>query len=113
MGCHFPSPGDLPDPGTEPASPAWQADPIVIVKILAPVFKRQLEVGVGAGGGCVTNFSVHLLCCSIPQGQRDTPVPSSLLPSPAPVVSAVAVLTALSTSGSYVAGFQEVPSCFL
>ena len=22
----FPSPGDLPDPGIEPASPAWQAD---------------------------------------------------------------------------------------
>ena len=22
----FPSPGDLPDPGTEPMSPAWQAD---------------------------------------------------------------------------------------
>ena len=24
-GCHFPSPGDLPDPGIEPASPALQA----------------------------------------------------------------------------------------
>ena len=22
----FPAPGDLPDPGTEPVSPAWQAD---------------------------------------------------------------------------------------
>ena len=22
----LPSPGDLPDPGTEPVSPAWQAD---------------------------------------------------------------------------------------
>ena len=22
----FPSPGDIPDPGTEPVSPAWQAD---------------------------------------------------------------------------------------
>ena len=26
MGCHFPSPGDLPDPGIEPGSPAFQAD---------------------------------------------------------------------------------------
>ena len=26
MGCHFLSPGDLPDPGIEPASPALQAD---------------------------------------------------------------------------------------
>ena len=26
VGCHFPSPGDLPDPGIEPGSPAFQAD---------------------------------------------------------------------------------------
>ena len=26
MGCHFPSPGDLPNPGIKPASPALQAD---------------------------------------------------------------------------------------
>ena len=25
-GLTFPSPGDLPDPGIKPASPAWQAD---------------------------------------------------------------------------------------
>ena len=25
-GLLLPSPGDLPDPGVEPASPAWQAD---------------------------------------------------------------------------------------
>ena len=25
-GLPFPSPGDLPDPGIEPRSPAWQAD---------------------------------------------------------------------------------------
>ena len=25
-GLPFPSPGDLPDPGRKPASPAWQAD---------------------------------------------------------------------------------------
>ena len=26
MGCHFPSAGDLPDPGIEPGSPTFQAD---------------------------------------------------------------------------------------
>ena len=26
VGCHFPSPGDLPDPGIEPGSPEVQAD---------------------------------------------------------------------------------------
>ena len=26
VGCHFLSPGDLPDPGIKPKSPAWQAD---------------------------------------------------------------------------------------
>ena len=26
VGCHFPSPGDLPDPGIKPQSPAFQAD---------------------------------------------------------------------------------------
>ena len=33
VGCHFPTPGDLPDPGTEPASPAsptFQAEPPVV-----------------------------------------------------------------------------------
>ena len=25
-GLPFPSPGDLPDPGIKPASPAWQVD---------------------------------------------------------------------------------------
>ena len=26
MGCHLPSPGDLPHPGIEPGSPTFQAD---------------------------------------------------------------------------------------
>ena len=26
MGCHFPSPGELPDPGIEPGYPTFQAD---------------------------------------------------------------------------------------
>ena len=28
-GLPFPSPGDLPNPGTEPASVAWQADSLL------------------------------------------------------------------------------------
>ena len=29
MGCHFLHPGDLPDPGTKPRSPALQADTLL------------------------------------------------------------------------------------
>ena len=29
-GLPFPSPGDLPDPGIEPASPAWQGDSLLL-----------------------------------------------------------------------------------
>ena len=29
-GLPFPSPGDLPDPGTEPASLSWQADSLLV-----------------------------------------------------------------------------------
>ena len=28
VGCHFPSPGDLPNPGIEPGSPTFQADAV-------------------------------------------------------------------------------------
>ena len=38
-GLPFPSPGDLPDPGTEPESPAWQ-DTETQVKYLAQVLKQ-------------------------------------------------------------------------
>ena len=30
VGCHLPSPGDLPHPGTEPKSPAVQADSLLL-----------------------------------------------------------------------------------
>ena len=41
----FPSPGDLPDPGIEPTSPAWQADssPQPPGKIQKPCYKREGE----------------------------------------------------------------------
>ena len=32
VGCHFPSSGDLPDPGIEPGSPAFQADALTSEK---------------------------------------------------------------------------------
>ena len=35
-GLPFPSPGDLPDPGVEPGSPALQADALPSVVILGP-----------------------------------------------------------------------------
>jgi len=36
-GWPFPSPGDLPNPGNEPVSPAWQADflPLRTSEVLA------------------------------------------------------------------------------
>ena len=34
-GLLFPSPGDLPDPGIEPMSPALQADPLPTEPVLA------------------------------------------------------------------------------
>ena len=33
-GLPFPSPGDLPDPGTEPTSPAWQVDSLPGMHVL-------------------------------------------------------------------------------
>ena len=66
------------------------------------------------GGGLVSLTSQCTCCAALPRRVKEcTPVPSSLLSSPAPVVSEVAVVTALITSGSYTTALQEVPSCFL
>ena len=35
-GLPFPSPGDLPDPGIEPVSPAWQEDSLLLSRWEAP-----------------------------------------------------------------------------
>ena len=34
----FPSPGDFPDPGIKPDSPAWQADSLPLSHLGSPVF---------------------------------------------------------------------------
>ena len=34
VGCHFFSPGDLPDPGIKPASPALQVDSLLLCEPL-------------------------------------------------------------------------------
>ena len=36
-GLPFPSPGDLPDPGTEPVSPAWQVDSLPLSHLGCPL----------------------------------------------------------------------------
>ena len=36
IGMPFPSPGDPPDPGTEPTSPAWQADSLPLSHLGSP-----------------------------------------------------------------------------
>ena len=35
-GLPFPSQGDLPNPGTEPTSPAWQADSLPVSRLGSP-----------------------------------------------------------------------------
>ena len=35
-GLPFPSPGDLPDPGIKPASPAWQVDSLPLSHLGSP-----------------------------------------------------------------------------
>ena len=37
-GLPFPSPGDLPDPGIEPGSPALQADSLLTELLVLPVY---------------------------------------------------------------------------
>ena len=46
MGCHAPPPGDLPNPGIEPRSPALQAD-----SLSSEPPGRLMNTGVGGGGG--------------------------------------------------------------
>ena len=41
-GLPFPSPGYLPDPGIEPASPAWQADPLPLSHLGSPYVLLQV-----------------------------------------------------------------------
>ena len=40
-GLSFPSPGDLPDPGIEPMSPAWQVDSLPLSHLASPLKAYQ------------------------------------------------------------------------
>ena len=44
MGCRFVFPGDLPDPGIEPRSPALQADSLASKPPEKPTSKRVKEL---------------------------------------------------------------------
>ena len=67
-GLLFPSPGDLPDPGMEPGSPAWQAD---IFAIWATIFSPELN--------SVENESeVAQLCPTLCDPLDDSPPGSSV-----------------------------------
>ena len=70
-GLPFPSPGDLPDPGIEPWSPAWYADALLCEP---PGKLQQMEDMVNAEGkvdaspgssekfpGCDTSFTIPLV----------------------------------------------------
>ena len=43
-GLPFPPPGDLPDPGTETVSPAWQVDSLPLSHLESPVI-TEAEIG--------------------------------------------------------------------
>ena len=54
-GLPFPSPGDLPDPGIEPTSPAWQVDSLPLNHLVSP----QLNVHVSLW----TKVAPHICEC--------------------------------------------------
>ena len=56
-GLPFPSPGDFPNPGTESAPPAWQADPFTT----EPPEKHSVCTWGGQGGGW--GVVVHVWLC--------------------------------------------------
>ena len=47
-GLPFPSPGDLPDPGIEPASLAWQADSLLSEPPGEPISEKSFQVNPSA-----------------------------------------------------------------
>ena len=49
-GLHFPSPGDFPNPGIEPGSPAWQADSL-LSEPQSPDLVFLLQVGLSQQAG--------------------------------------------------------------
>ena len=56
MGCHFPSPGDLPNPGIEHGSPAFEADALTSEPPGTPTFRVvviKVECAIETPGGLV------------------------------------------------------------
>ena len=58
-GLQFPSPGNLPDPGIEPMSPAWQADSLPLNHLGSPMIilgkvKSKGENNMGFADKCRT-----------------------------------------------------------
>ena len=54
-GLPFPSPGDLPDPGIEPGSPALQADSLLSEPPGRPIISMKVKVLVTLS--CLTLFN--------------------------------------------------------
>ena len=59
-GLPFPSPGDLPDPGIEPRSPAWQADYLLSESPGKPP-KYQWQIGSGWQNILPNNWRMYIL----------------------------------------------------
>ena len=61
-GLSFSSPGDLPDPGIEPGSPALQADALPSEPLSVPFLKDE---GMEAQRGRVTCLTPHSCFCQV------------------------------------------------
>ena len=56
VGCHFPSPGDLPNPGIEPGSPTFQADALTY----EPPWKPMYSIMSSTNSESFTSFSIWI-----------------------------------------------------
>ena len=63
-GWPFPSPGDFPDPGIEPGSPAWQPDTLLFEPPGKPIWKFGQEVKKETHQVSISIFScLNILSC--------------------------------------------------
>ena len=60
-GLPFPSPGDLPDPGIKPTSPAWQVDSLPLHDLGSPSFLYKLFKFLIISSGQIDNVLNNVL----------------------------------------------------
>ena len=65
IGLPFPSPGHLPDPGIEPASPAWQADSLLLSHLRNPGNMIRSHQRDGTGREAGGRFRMESTCTPV------------------------------------------------